>query len=264
MTGTAAQTNELPLLHTYIKNLCCPSPNSKVKNALANLGREAQGRSERNPVHESSKVDHFWSTGPRLCWPLALLIGNFGFLHVFFQFFRILWPQSKIRCKMIVVLGVTEPVLLHQKHLKNWKCLELLGSKMILSFFGEAKGQFSGFQGPIGTHFKLASGRVLYRPGTNRWVKQSSSLIPFHKSSLMALHQGMTFSKTWDPNSPKLYLPLMLSCTIFVTSRSCNSTYYPPGKRILYISPPKREVWKIIIIISKVPAGIGYVSFFGG
>lgn len=99
VTGTAAQTNEIPLLHTYIKNLCCPSPNSKVKNALANLGREAQGRSERNPVHESSKVDHFWLTGPRLCWPLALLIGNFGFFH----FFGIFWPQSKIRCKMIVV-----------------------------------------------------------------------------------------------------------------------------------------------------------------
>ena len=74
---------KLPVLHTYIKNLCCPNPNSKVKNALANLGRQAQGRSERNHVHESSKVDHFWSTGPRLCWPLALLIGNFGVLPFF-------------------------------------------------------------------------------------------------------------------------------------------------------------------------------------
>ena len=131
---------KLLVCNTYIKNLCCPNPNAKVKNALANLGREAQGRSERNPVHESSKVDHFWLTGPRLCWPLALLSDwEFWFL----PFFRnLLAPkQNTVQndCRLPRV-GVTEPVFWHQKHLKNWKCLEMLGSKMILSIFWGGKG----------------------------------------------------------------------------------------------------------------------------
>lgn len=78
-------------------------------------------------------------------------------------------------------------------------------------------------------------------------MKQPTSLI---QSPLVAPHHhGMTFSKTWDLNSPKLYLPLMLSWEIFVASPSFNSTYYPPGNG--YISPPNGKFGKIIELSSQ-------------
>ena len=217
-----AQTNEVPVCNTYIKNLCYTNPNKSKDCQICCQ------RSERNP----SVLEHFFCLGRFLSPPLCVCV---CVSH------PSIWDHGSKK------IGTKHRWNnQHQKHLKN--CLDRRWS-----FHPFLLGKRQAYcQGPILSWLHWG-----HRLGTNGWSNLPVwfSFISRHWWLLtMAWHS----EKIGIPKIPKLYLPLMLSWEMFVASPSCNSTYYPPGN--WYISSRMGRFGKSSL--SKVPGRHGVTRWW--